>query len=150
MQSYGSRGGGWQGGRGQKPNPLVMVSGAIVAILILVLAGIGLVSIISGDDEAAPATTIDQLTTTTSPTTTTPPTTTTVPSATHIVESGDSFFSIAEQYGVDMSDLIAANPQISDPEDIDVGDVIYLPGVDETATSTASLPADTAVSDTTP
>lgn len=151
MESYGNRGGGWQGGRRQSPSPLVLVGGAIVAILILVLAGIGLVSLLSGDDETVPDTTLEQITTTSAPTTTVPATTTTVAPATHVVQSGDSLFSIAEQYGVDLDALIAANPQITDPEDIDVGDIINLPPADSgpSATDTPdSGPADTATPDT--
>jgi LysM repeat protein len=103
-----------------------MVGGVVVALLILVLAGIGLVSLLSGD-ETSPATTLEQLTTTAAPTTTVARTTTTVTPETHIVASGDSLFSIAKQYDVNLSALIAANPQLDDPEDIDIGDVIYLP-----------------------
>lgn len=124
MQSYGRRGRDWRT-RSAGVSPLVLVAGAIVAVLILILAGIGLASLLSGDDESTPETTITALTTTSQATTTT--TSTTLPSATHVVQSGDSLFSIAEQYGVDLSDLITANPQLADPEDIDIGDVINIP-----------------------
>lgn len=124
MQSYGRRGRNWRT-RSAGVSPLVLGAGAIVAVLILILAGIGLASLLSGGDESTPETTISQLTTTTQATTTT--TSTTLPAATHVVQSGDSLFSIAEQYGVDLSDLITANPQLADPEDIDIGDVINIP-----------------------
>lgn len=126
-----------------------MIGGVVVAVLILVLAGIGLVSLLSGDDDAAPVTTLPQLTTTTAPTTTLPPTTTTVPPETHIVLSGESLFSIAETYGVDLSNLIAANPQLTDPEDIDVGDVINVPSADASSDTNTPSASDSAPTDDT-
>lgn len=126
-----------------------MIGGVVVAVLILVLAGIGLVSLLSGDDDAAPATTLPQLTTTTAPTTTLPPTTTTVPPETHIVLSGESLFSIAETYGVELSDLIAANPQLTDPEDIDVGDVINVPSAASSSDTNTPSASDSAPTDDT-
>jgi LysM repeat protein len=103
----------------------VLAGGAIVAVLILVLAGIGVVSLVTGDDEGAPATTLTPLTTP-APTVVTEPSTT-APASTHVVRSGDSLFSIAKEYGVGLSELIDANPQLSDPEDIDIGDMINIP-----------------------
>lgn len=143
MQSYDRN--GWQGGRRRtRPNAFVMVSGIVVALLIVVLAAIGLVSVLSGDDEATPPTTLPELTTTTttSAPTTAPPTTVPEPTGTHVVQSGDSLFSIAEQYGVDLSALIAANPQITDPEDIDIGDVVNIPAA-------SGVTPDTSTGDTT-
>jgi spore coat assembly protein SafA len=46
---------------------------------------------------------------------------------TYTVKAGDTLFNIARQYGVMLSDLIAANPQISDPDRIFPGQVICIP-----------------------
>jgi spore coat assembly protein SafA len=46
----------------------------------------------------------------------------------HIVESGESLWKIAKHYGVDLSELIEANPQIEDPDKIYPGDGINIPG----------------------
>lgn len=47
--------------------------------------------------------------------------------AQHLVRQGDTFFFIAQQYGVGLDNLIAANPQIPDPNQIYVRQVINLP-----------------------
>lgn len=46
----------------------------------------------------------------------------------HIVESGESLWKIAKQYGVDLDELIEANPPIDDPDKIYPGDQIHIPG----------------------
>jgi spore coat assembly protein SafA len=46
----------------------------------------------------------------------------------HIVESGESLWKIAKQYGVDLDELIEANPQLDDPNKIYPGDGIHIPG----------------------
>lgn len=45
----------------------------------------------------------------------------------HMVKSGDSMYTIAEKYGVTMEQLIAFNPQISNPDQIDVGMKVKIP-----------------------
>ena len=40
---------------------------------------------------------------------------------------------IAEQLGISLQDLLAANPQITNPDSIQVGDVINLPGAGSSA-----------------
>lgn len=45
----------------------------------------------------------------------------------HYVVSGDSMWKISRSYGVSLKDLIAANPQIKDPNLIYPGDKIYVP-----------------------
>jgi spore coat assembly protein SafA len=45
----------------------------------------------------------------------------------HIVESGESLWKIAKHYGVDLDDLIEANPQIEDPDRIYPRDAINIP-----------------------
>ncbi len=45
----------------------------------------------------------------------------------YIVRPGDTFFSIARQFGVTVDALIAANPQIQDPSQIRPGQVVCIP-----------------------
>jgi len=45
----------------------------------------------------------------------------------HTVSRGDSLYSIAKDYGVTLNDLISANPQISNPSKLVVGQVINVP-----------------------
>ncbi|BCJ88117.1 LysM peptidoglycan-binding domain-containing protein [Effusibacillus dendaii] len=46
---------------------------------------------------------------------------------THLVQQGDTLWKIAQKNGVTLSSLIAANPQIPDPDKLDVGQVIHIP-----------------------
>jgi spore coat assembly protein SafA len=48
-------------------------------------------------------------------------------SGTYVVHSGDTMSKIARRFGVSLSSLIAANPQISNPSLIYAGQVISLP-----------------------
>lgn len=50
--------------------------------------------------------------------------------STHDVQSGDTLSGIANQYGTDVDSLLAANPQITDPNMILVGQRIQIDGVD--------------------
>ncbi|MDF2936525.1 MAG: lysM, partial [Paenibacillaceae bacterium] len=45
----------------------------------------------------------------------------------HIVKQGDTLFEIAKKYGVTLDQLKAANPQITDPDKIDVGQKVKIP-----------------------
>jgi LysM domain len=49
------------------------------------------------------------------------------PSATYTVQSGDSLSSIAEDHGVTLSAIEAANPQIADPDEIFIGEQVNIP-----------------------
>lgn len=44
------------------------------------------------------------------------------------VQPGDTLFGISQRFGLTMQRLLLANPQISDPERIQVGQVICIPG----------------------
>lgn len=46
----------------------------------------------------------------------------------HIVQKGDTMEKIARNMNIKLSDLIYANPQIEDPNSIQVGDMILMPG----------------------
>jgi morphogenetic protein associated with SpoVID len=45
----------------------------------------------------------------------------------HIVKKGETLFNIAQKYNVELDTLIAANPQIADPNVIDVGMKVKIP-----------------------
>jgi spore coat assembly protein SafA len=47
--------------------------------------------------------------------------------ATYIVQPGDTLSDIAERFGVSLSDLENANPQITNPDLIFPGEVVYIP-----------------------
>ncbi len=49
------------------------------------------------------------------------------PVKTYIVRKGDTLFEIAKRFGVSLDDLIAANPQIKDPDLIFPGQEIFIP-----------------------
>lgn len=46
---------------------------------------------------------------------------------TYIVQKGDTLSGIAKRFGVKLSDLIKANPQIKDPDLIHPGEAIKIP-----------------------
>ena len=46
---------------------------------------------------------------------------------TYIVKAGDTLFKIAKTFGISLEKLISANPQIPDPDKIDVGQKIFVP-----------------------
>ncbi|MBQ2888769.1 MAG: LysM peptidoglycan-binding domain-containing protein [Firmicutes bacterium] len=45
----------------------------------------------------------------------------------HIIQPGDSLWSIAQNHGCSLQELLAANPQITNPNNISVGTRIMLP-----------------------
>ncbi|HIU09804.1 MAG TPA: LysM peptidoglycan-binding domain-containing protein [Candidatus Avidehalobacter gallistercoris] len=45
----------------------------------------------------------------------------------HIIQPGDSLWSIAQNHGCSLQEVLAANPQISNPNNITVGDRVILP-----------------------
>lgn len=47
----------------------------------------------------------------------------------HLVKKGDTLYEIAKKHGVTLEQLIAANPQIADPNQIDVGAKVRIPMV---------------------
>lgn len=58
---------------------------------------------------------------------------------TYTVEAGDLLGSIAQRFGLTLDELLAANPQIADPNTIQVGDVVTIPEAPDEA-----APADAA------
>ena len=49
---------------------------------------------------------------------------------TYIVQAGDSLSTIAERFGLTVGQLLAANPDITDPDRIEAGDVVIIPPPD--------------------
>ncbi len=52
----------------------------------------------------------------------------------YTVQSGDTMGLIAQQFGFTLQELLAANPQITAPDSIQIGDVINIPGAGGTTT----------------
>jgi hypothetical protein len=86
---------------------------------------------------------------TATPTITLTPTITPTPTpagpVTYIVESGDTLFSIAEQFGISIDQLLAYNPEIAaNPNSIGVGSQIIIPAADSPLPSKTALPTNLA------
>ena len=45
----------------------------------------------------------------------------------HIIAKGESLWSIAQTHGCSLAELLAANPQITNPNNISLGEKFYLP-----------------------
>ncbi len=45
----------------------------------------------------------------------------------HIIAKGESLWSIAQTHGCSLAELLAANPQITNPNNISLGEKIFLP-----------------------
>ena len=71
---------------------------------------------------------------------------------TYTVKPGDTLAKIAKTNGISVPQLLQANPQISDPNRIKVGDVITLPNgaLDLSTDTTKPLPPITPITPTTP
>lgn len=93
---------------------------AIGAVLVAVACGGG------GDDDAA-TTSTPPTTATTAPTTTAAP-----PPPTYVVQQGDSLSGIAQQFGVSLDAIVAANG-IANPNEIPAGLTLIIPTADAPA-----------------
>jgi murein DD-endopeptidase MepM/ murein hydrolase activator NlpD len=69
---------------------------------------------------------------------------------TYTVQAGDTLSKIAARNGVTLAQLLQANPQISNPDRINVGDVVNLPNGAPTENATQPLPSNPAVSNPVP
>ncbi|MDP8905657.1 MAG: LysM peptidoglycan-binding domain-containing protein [Chloroflexota bacterium] len=58
----------------------------------------------------------------------------------YTIQAGDNLFRIAARFGITYEQLLAANPQITDPNYIRAGDVIRIPPLDFTPPPTTAPP----------
>ena len=65
---------------------------------------------------------------------------------TYTVEPGDLLGTVAQRFGLTLDELLAANPQITDPNTIQVGDVVTIPEASDAAAPEAPA-ADPGVAD---
>lgn len=68
---------------------------------------------------------------------------------TYTIKAGDTLSKIASQNGVTLAQLLQANPQITDPNRIKVGDVLNLPNGAGATDATQPLPANPAIASST-
>jgi LysM repeat protein len=136
--------------------PLLMGGLAVVLLVVglflvvIWLTGDGLPSLpFLSTDTPTPTLTNTLLPPTLTPTITLtpPPSETPTPSGpvTYIVEAGDTLFSIAEQFGITIDQLLAYNPEIAaNPDSIGVGSQIIIPPIDAPLPSKTPLPTNLA------
>lgn len=113
---------------------IVALSGSLVLVPIVAVA--------CGDDGSAADDTLPPIVTTTT-TTTTIATTTTIQS-TYVVEPKDTLFGIAKRFGLTQAAILAANPQITNPDEIDAGTELKLPQPGDPLPSTSAAPTSAA------
>lgn len=58
----------------------------------------------------------------------------------YTVQRGDTMTHIARDHGVSLNDLVSANPQVSNPDRINVGQELNLPGASPTGTTPGRVP----------
>ncbi|MEO7118727.1 MAG: MFS transporter [Candidatus Limnocylindrales bacterium] len=115
--------------RGAKPirRATPIVAAGVVAFLLV------------GCDATAPPSAPPSPTLTASATPTVPATAVVAPSPTaspartpfdYVVQPGDSLIGIADRFGLEVTQLLAANPQIADPDRIEVGATLLIPPPD--------------------
>jgi len=108
------------------PPRLALMFGAVVIAAVGLFLLPALLGIGGGDDEngSTPNPSGSQAV----PSASVEPTAPLAPSAeTYIVKSGDTVSGIATEFGVTPDELLAANPQITDPDKIAIGDEITIP-----------------------
>lgn len=59
----------------------------------------------------------------------------------YTVQSGDTFSGIATKFGLTMAQLQAANPQIKDPNKLQIGDKVTIPATTPSSVPNASAPS---------
>lgn len=68
---------------------------------------------------------------------------------TYTVQAGDTLSKIAARNGLTVAQLLQANPQITDPDRINVGDVVNLPNGSNATDATQPLPANPVIASST-
>jgi LysM repeat protein len=91
-------------------------------MLVFSLAAV-VASFVGGDEESSSSTSTTSSTSSTVPASTT---TTSAPPSEYTVMPGESLFSIAQKFNLDMQEIIGLN-QLDDPDKLDAGDVLKLP-----------------------
>lgn len=122
FESYPSLG---TSGRRALPRPLAWAAVILVAGVVLFLAPFVLPGLI-GDGDARPTPTPPGLPTPT-PAAVEPTPEPTPAEVVYIVQAGDTLSAIAASYGVTVDQVLAANPLITDPNQIAIGDRIVIP-----------------------
>lgn len=57
----------------------------------------------------------------------------------HIVKQGDTLYALSQKYGVPLQKIIEANPQISNPEALNVGDKVKIPAAPASVPESSEL-----------
>ncbi len=127
---------------------VLLVVGLLLVIIWLTGGGIPSLPFLATDTPTATLT-FTPLPPTDTPTITLtpPPSETPTPSGpvTYLVETGDTLYSIAEQFGITIDQLLAYNPEIAaNPNSIGVGSQIIIPAVDAPLPSKTPLPTNLA------
>lgn len=122
-------------------NPWALLGAALLVGAIAALA----FASCQGDDESSD-TTLPALTSTSSSTTVSA--TTTTLAQFYEVQQGDTLFAIAEQFGVDLNELITVN-SIANPDDIKAGQKLQIPPPTVLVTTPGSTSSTSAAATTT-
>jgi LysM repeat protein len=127
---------------------VLLVVGLLLVIHWLTVGGIPSLPFLT-TDTPTPTLTFTPLPPTDTPTITLtpPPSETPTPAGpvTYLVEAGDTLFSIADQFGISIDQLLAYNPEIAaNPNTIGVGSQIIVPPADAPLPSTTPLPTNLA------
>jgi len=127
---------------------VLLVVGLLLVIIWLTGGGIPSLPFLATDTPTATLTSTPlPPTDTPTITLTPPPSETPTPSGpvTYIVEAGDSLFSIAEQFGITIDQLLAYNPEIAaSPNSIGIGSQIIIPPADAPLPSLTPIPTNLA------
>ena len=96
----------------------------LLVALLLFLFGPGLLGLVGDDGGAASPTPSPTVAITPTPVPTEPPAPT---PQVYVVAKGDTMSKIAKKFGVTIEEILAANPQIKNPDKIGIGDEITIP-----------------------
>ncbi|OGN87360.1 MAG: hypothetical protein A2X23_05425 [Chloroflexi bacterium GWC2_73_18] len=105
------------------PHLAIYAAALVIAAVALFFLPTFFSDFVSGDRPTPSPTPLPSASASQRPTPTSAPT-----AAVYVVKAGDTLSGIADTLGVTLQQLLAANPQISDPDKIKIGDKIYIPG----------------------